>query len=221
MHGASKDALQYIQNKIEIEMNSVTDNPLIFAEKNKVISGGNFHGQPIALAMDFLSIAVAELANISERRIERLVNPQLNEMLPPFLTQYGGTDSGFMIAQYAAASLVSENKSLAHPASVDSIPSSGNQEDHVSMGTIAARKAAKIVENAYHVIAIELLCGSQGADYRGAQNLGMGTRWIYATCRQSVPFLDHDRVLYTDFQKIVGFMKDLKVLTEMKQHLVN
>ncbi|MBU8879709.1 histidine ammonia-lyase [Bacillus sp. FJAT-29790] len=217
VHGATRDALNYIHDKIVIEINSVTDNPLIFAEKNKVISGGNFHGQPIALVMDFLSIAVAELANISERRIERLVNPQLNDNLPPFLTKYGGTNSGFMIAQYAAASLVSENKSLAHPASVDSIPSSANQEDHVSMGTIAARKAAKIVENCRSVISIELLCGVQAADYRGAHHLGDGTKWVYSTCRKYVPFLDTDRVLYKDFQKAADFMKNIDVLREMEE----
>ncbi|WP_163860125.1 histidine ammonia-lyase [Paenibacillus elgii] len=219
VHGASADALQYIHDKLLIEMNSVTDNPLIFTEQEKVISGGNFHGQPIALAMDFLSIAVAELANISERRIERLVNPQLSGGLPPFLTKYGGTNSGFMIAQYAAASLVSENKSLAHPASVDSIPSSANQEDHVSMGTIGARKAAKIVENAYNVVAIELLCGSQAADYRGADGLGKGTAWVYAECRKQVPFLDEDRVMYTDFRKAVHMMKDAAVLKDMTETL--
>ena len=134
VHGASRDALAYIAGKLEIEINSATDNPLIFADEERVISGGNFHGQPIALAMDHLSISAAELANIAERRIERLVNPYLNEGLPPFLTRNGGLQSGFMIAQYTAAAVVSENKSLSHPASVDSIPSSGNQEDHVSIG---------------------------------------------------------------------------------------
>lgn len=140
VHGASWQALDYVKEKLEIEMNAATDNPLIFEEGKLVISGGNFHGQPIAFAMDFMKIAVAELANISERRIERLVNPQLND-LPPFLSPEPGLQSGAMIMQYAAASLVSENKTLAHPASVDSIPSSANQEDHVSMGTIASRHA--------------------------------------------------------------------------------
>ncbi|MCM3766899.1 histidine ammonia-lyase [Neobacillus niacini] len=216
VHGATRDALDYVESKLVVEINAVTDNPLIFADQDKVISGGNFHGQPIALVMDFLSIAVAELANISERRIERLVNPQLNGGLPPFLTQHGGTNSGFMIAQYAAASLVSENKSLAHPASVDSIPSSANQEDHVSMGTIAARKAAKIIENVRSVIGIELLCGAEAADYRGAEKLGEGTKWVYKVCRDHVPFLDKDRIMYKDFQKAENFMKDLDILTEMK-----
>ncbi|HAS91379.1 MAG TPA: histidine ammonia-lyase, partial [Clostridiales bacterium] len=137
VHGASKDAINYVKEKIEIEINSVTDNPIIFPETNEGISGGNFHGQPMALSLDFLGIALSELANISERRIERLVNPTLSG-LPAFLVEHGGLNSGFMIVQYSAAALVSENKILAHPASVDSIPSSANQEDHVSMGTIAA-----------------------------------------------------------------------------------
>ncbi|MDQ0889719.1 histidine ammonia-lyase [Paenibacillus sp. V4I9] len=215
VHGASRDALSYVVEKIEVEINSVTDNPLIFEEQERVISGGNFHGQPIALAMDFLSICMSELANISERRIERLVNPQLNGDLPPFLTKHGGLQSGFMIAQYAAASVVSENKSLAHPASVDSIPSSGNQEDHVSMGTIGARKAKQIVENAYSVIAIELLCASQAIDYRNPELLGNGTKWIYAKCREQVPFLEKDRVLSYDIKKITSMLQETDVAAEL------
>ncbi|HBC31810.1 MAG TPA: histidine ammonia-lyase, partial [Clostridiales bacterium] len=140
VHGASKDAVNYVKEKVEIEINSVTDNPIIFPETKEGISGGNFHGQPMALSFDFLGIALSELADISERRIERLVNPTLSG-LPAFLVEHGGLNSGFMIVQYSAAALVSENKILSHPASVDSIPSSANQEDHVSMGTIAARKA--------------------------------------------------------------------------------
>lgn len=146
VHGASLRALRHVQETLEIEMNAVTDNPLLFPDENAVYSGGNFHGQPIALAMDYLKIAVAELANIAERRTERLVNPQLNEGLPAFLAPDAGQSSGLMILQYVSASLVSENKVLAHPASVDSIPSSGNQEDHVSMGTTSARQANQIVE---------------------------------------------------------------------------
>lgn len=215
VHGASRDALAYIAEKLLIEINSATDNPLIFADEERVISGGNFHGQPIALPMDHLSISAAELANIAERRIERLVNPHLNEGLPPFLTTNGGLQSGFMIAQYAAASVVSENKSLAHPASVDSIPSSGNQEDHVSMGTIGARKAKQIVDNAYAVLAIELLCGAQAIDFRDPQLLGKGTKWLYERCRELVPFLDEDRVLSNDFAKIADWMKEAGVLEEL------
>ncbi|MNO19745.1 Histidine ammonia-lyase [compost metagenome] len=215
VHGASRDALAYIAGKLEIEINSATDNPLIFADEEKVISGGNFHGQPIALPMDHLSISAAELANISERRIERMVNPHLNDGLPPFLTKNGGLESGFMIAQYAAAAVVSENKSLAHPASVDSIPSSGNQEDHVSMGTIGARKAKQIVDNAYAVLAIELLCGTQAIDYRNPQLLGQGTQWLYDHCRELVSFVDADRVLSGDFATIAEWMKEPCVLEEL------
>ncbi|RUS46202.1 histidine ammonia-lyase [Cohnella sp. AR92] len=215
VHGASRDAVAYVEEKLEIEINSATDNPLIFADEDRVISGGNFHGQPIALAMDHLAIGAAELANIAERRLERLVNPHLNEQLPPFLTENGGVESGFMIAQYAAAAVVSENKSLAHPASVDSIPSSGNQEDHVSMGTIGARKARQIVDNAYHVLAIELLCGAQAADFRNPALLGEGTGWLYRSVRERVPFVDRDRALSGDFRVIAEWMKATDSLDDL------
>ncbi|KXG77179.1 histidine ammonia-lyase [Thermotalea metallivorans] len=200
IHGASRDALDYVINKINIEINAATDNPLIFAEDQTVISGGNFHGQPMALAFDFLGIALAELANVSERRIERLVNPQLSG-LPAFLTEKGGLHSGFMIAQYAAAALVSENKVLAHPASVDSIPSSANQEDHVSMGTIAARKAREILLNTTNVLAIELMAAAQAIDFRGAEGLGKGTRVAYDKIREQVATLHEDRIMYVDINK--------------------
>jgi histidine ammonia-lyase len=164
VHGASRQAFDHARQVLEIEINAATDNPLIFPDA--VLSGGNFHGQPIALVMDYVATALAELANISERRTERLVNPALSNDLPAFLTLKGGLNSGFMVAQYTAAALVSENKSLAHPASVDSIPTSANQEDHVSMGTIAARKAYAIMQHLQTVLAIELLCGAQGIDLR-------------------------------------------------------
>ncbi|HET7838989.1 MAG TPA: histidine ammonia-lyase, partial [Rectinemataceae bacterium] len=166
VHGASRDAIEYCSGIVSRELNAVTDNPIIFPDGD-IISGGNFHGQSVALAMDFLGIALAELANISERRIERLVNPSLSNGLPAFLSSNGGLNSGFMIMQYTAASLVSENKVLAHPASVDSIPSSANQEDHVSMGTIAARKARSILDNLRRVLAIEVLSACQAVDLRG------------------------------------------------------
>ncbi len=197
IHGASRDAIAYVEAKLEIEMNAATDNPLIFTEEQQVISGGNFHGQPMALAFDFLGIAIAELANVSERRIERLVNPQLSG-LPAFLTAKGGLNSGFMIAQYSAASLVSENKVLAHPASVDSIPSSANQEDHVSMGTIAARKAREIYFNASNVLAIELLSAAQAIDFYKDVKLGKGTTEAYRTIREKVTTLEEDRIMYID-----------------------
>ena len=164
VHGASRQAFTHARSVIEVEINSATDNPLVF--EDAVLSGGNFHGQPIAIVMDYVALALAELANISERRTERLVNPALSNGLPTFLTLRGGLNSGLMVAQYTAAALVSENKPLAHPASVDSIPTSANQEDHVSMGTIAARKAHAILINLRKVLAIELLCSCQGLDFR-------------------------------------------------------
>lgn len=200
VHGASKDAINYVKEKVEIEINSVTDNPIIFPETLEGISGGNFHGQPMALSFDFLAIALAELANISERRLERLVNPALSG-LPAFLVEHGGLNSGFMIVQYSAAALVSENKVLAHPASVDSIPSSANQEDHVSMGTIASRKAREILENARRVIAMEIMCACQGIDLRGNKGLGKGTAPVYEAIRKVVPMLTEDRPLYEDINR--------------------
>jgi histidine ammonia-lyase len=200
VHGASKDAINYVKEKVEIEINSVTDNPIIFPETLEGISGGNFHGQPMALSFDFLAIALAELANISERRLERLVNPALSG-LPAFLVEHGGLNSGFMIVQYSAAALVSENKVLAHPASVDSIPSSANQEDHVSMGTIASRKAREILENARRVIAMEIMCACQGIDLRGNKGLGKGTAPVYEALRKVVPMLTEDRPLYEDINR--------------------
>ena len=205
IHGASKDAIDFVLDKVNIEINSVTDNPIILPEDNLAISGGNFHGQPMALPFDFLGIALAEIANSSERRIERLVNPALND-LPAFLTSKGGLHSGFMIAQYAAAALVSENKILAHPASVDSIPSSANQEDHVSMGTIAARKAKEILKNAQNVIAIELLAGAQGVDFKDPSKLGVGTRIAYDLVRNLVPHLDDDREMYKDMNLVYNLI---------------
>ncbi|MGL5346039.1 MAG: histidine ammonia-lyase [Peptostreptococcaceae bacterium] len=198
IHGASKDAIEYVKNKINIEINSATDNPIIFPEVEEIISGGNFHGQPMALSFDFLGIALAEIANISERRLEKLVNPALSHGLPAFLVNKGGLNSGFMIVQYSAASLVSENKVLAHPASVDSIPSSANQEDHVSMGTIAARKAREIMENARKVLAMEILGAVQAIDLRGVKKLGIGTEAAYKVVREYTPFVDKDRVMYKD-----------------------
>ncbi|MDR2183191.1 MAG: histidine ammonia-lyase [Clostridiales bacterium] len=202
IHGASKDALCYVEQKLLVEINSVTDNPIILPDEDAAISSGNFHGQPMALAFDFLGIALSEIANVSERRIERLVNPVLSG-LPAFLTQNGGLNSGYMIAQYSAASLVSENKVLAHPASVDSIASSAGQEDHVSMGTIAARKAAEILFNAKRVVGIELAAACQAIDLGdNDKTLGKGTGAAYDIIRKVVPKLEDDRELYVDFEKM-------------------
>jgi histidine ammonia-lyase len=203
--GASLDTIRYVQSVIETEINSATDNPLVFADDGSVVSGGNFHGQPIALAMDFLGIALSELANISERRTNRLVNPHLSN-LPAFLTTEGGLESGMMIAQYTAAALVSENKVLAHPASVDSIPTSADQEDHVSMGTIAARKATSILENVKNVIAIEYMCSAQGVDLLAPLKASEPLEAAKSAIRKVVSKLEDDRSLSPDIEKIRGLM---------------
>ena len=208
VHGASWQVIGYVKEKLEIEMNAATDNPLIFDEGESVISGGNFHGQPIAFAMDFLKIGIAELANISERRIERLVNPQLND-LPPFLSAQPGLQSGAMIMQYCGASLVSENKTLAHPASVDSIPSSANQEDHVSMGTIAARHAYQIIQNTWRVLAIECIVAMQGVEYRGVEKMAPLTRGFYDMARKIVPSIKTDRVFSKDIEECAAWLKSV------------
>lgn len=217
IHGASKDAVNYVIDKINIEINSVTDNPLIFPEDEAAISGGNFHGQPMALPFDFLGIALSEIANSSERRTERLVNPQLSNGLPAFLTPKGGLHSGFMIAQYAAAALVSENKVLAHPASVDSIPSSANQEDHVSMGTIAARKARDILENASNVVAIEILSAAQGIEFKDPSRLGKGTKPAYELVRAEVTKLVDDRPMYVDINKVAALVKSHAIVKAVEE----
>ncbi len=211
VHGASWDAFAYVDRVIRVEMNSSTENPLIFPESGEFLSGGNFHGQPLALACDFLGIAIAELANISERRIERLVNPQLSG-LPAFLVEDGGLNSGFMIAQYAAASLVSENKVIAHPASVDSIPTSANKEDHVSMGAVAARKCRDIVDNVEEVVAIELLCGAQGIDLFTNLKAGDGTMAAYETIREVVDYMKEDRFLSADIAKVKALLRSGKIV---------
>jgi histidine ammonia-lyase len=207
VHGASKEAIGYARKVIETEMNSSTSNPLIFPETKDFLLGGNFHGQPVALALDFLCMAVSEMASISERRVERLVNPFLSG-LPAFLVNHGGLNSGFMIAQYTAASLVSENKILSHPACVDSIPTSANKEDHVSMGTISARKAREIVKNSENVLAIELLCAAQALDLFTNMKPGQGTLAAYRAIRKAVPHLDRDRMLSPDIEKIVRLIKE-------------
>lgn len=218
VHGAGRDALAYVDNVLQIEMNSVTDNPLLFPEDGAVISGGNFHGQPLALALDFLAIAGAEWASISERRIERLENGALSG-LPPFLTGRGGLNSGMMIAQYTAAALVSENKVLAHPAAVDSIPTSANQEDHVSMGSIAARKAAKIATNLAHVLAIEIMAAAQGIDFLKPLQPGRGTAAAYNAIREFVPRLDQDRVLYPDIESLTELIVSGRLLARVEAEI--
>jgi len=202
VHGASRDAIEYVARVVETEVNSATDNPLIFPETNESFSVGNFHGQPVALAMDFLGLAVAELGNISERRTAKLLDRVHNCGLPAFLAGDGGVESGLMIEQYTAAALVSENKVLIHPASGDSIPTSANQEDHVSMGTIAARQAREIIRNVERVLAIEIHCAYEALGFR-SQRPGSGTRKALEMLRTEIPPLNGDRPLSHDIDHIV------------------
>lgn len=216
IHGASKDAIDYVCSRVAIEINSANDNPLIFPDTEEHIEGGNFHGQPMALAMDFMSIALSELANVSERRVERLVNGALSG-LPRFLAKNGGLNSGMMIAQYTAASLVSENKVLAHPASVDSIPTSANQEDHNSMGSIAAQKCYKIMKNLEAVLAIELMTAAQAIEFLLPLKCGKGTAVAYDKVRSVIPPADVDRFLYPDLQKVISLIRDRSLLTAVEK----
>ncbi len=218
IHGASKDAVAHAVNVIDIEINATTTNPLVFPETGELLLGGNFHGQPVAMAADYLSIGLAELGSVSERRIERLVNPQLSG-LPAFLVKNEGLNSGYMIGQYAAAALVSENKVLAHPACVDSIPTSANKEDHVSMGTIAVRQAREILSNVEHIVAIELLCAAQALDLLNAEkNMqpGRGTAAAYRIVRSRVPYLEEDRELYADIENIVALIRSDEIVSAVE-----
>ena len=217
VHGAIRDALAYIQEKVSIELNAVTDNPLLFPEDEAVISGGNFHGEPMALPFDFLGIACAEIASISERRTERMGNAAPSNGLTRFLTTDGGINSGFMIVQYSAASMASENKVLAHPACVDSIPSSANQEDFVSMGTTAARKAGTILQNTLSVLAFELLTACQAVDIRrqvgdfGAGLSPVGEA-VFSHVREKVAFMAVDRELWPDIQAVEAMVRSGELL---------
>ncbi|GAC1444593.1 MAG: histidine ammonia-lyase [Chloroflexota bacterium] len=210
VHGAARDALRYVSGVVEIEINSVTDNPLIFPDDNDVISCGNFHGEPLAIALDVAAIALAELANISERRIEAMLDPHFSE-LPPFLTMHGGVDSGYMVSQYTAAALVSENKVLAHPASVDSIPTSANQEDHVSMGATSALKAEQVLRNVESVLTIEPLCAAEGLDYRRPLRSSPALEAVHSVIRSEVSHLDGDRPLYPDIERVTRMVSNGRI----------
>ena len=218
VHGACRDAVLYAEWLLKLELNAVTDNPLIFVDGDNidVISGGNFHGEPLALAFDYLTIALTELGNISERRIMRLTDEASNaHILPPFLTECGGLNSGFMIIQYTAAALCTENKVLAHPASVDTIPSSANVEDHVSMGATGALKLRQVAENLETILSLELMCAAQGVDFRkkvlGAdKKLGNGTREIYNRIRSVVPFIEKDEYLKDHIESVRAIVAAIK-----------
>ncbi len=208
VHGAVCGALQHVREIIETETGSATDNPLVFVETGDLISGGNFHGAPLSLCLDYAAIALTDLGGISERRVDRLVNPDLNEGLPPFLCAHAGTSSGFMIAQVTAVALLSECKVLAHPASVDNLPTSGGKEDHVSMGMTAAIKLRRIVDNLEHIIAIELMAAAEGLEYRAPLRPGRGVRRAFEIVRQHVPRLQGDRALSSDIQSLAQVIRE-------------
>ncbi|HSL12048.1 MAG TPA: histidine ammonia-lyase [Actinomycetota bacterium] len=208
VHGATRDAIARAGETLTIEVNAVSDNPIVFADDDEVRSGGNFHGMPVALVLDALAAALVPLASISERRLYRLLDPTLSNGLPPFLVPESGLNSGFMLVQYTAASLVSESKSLAHPASVDSIPSSAGQEDHVSMGMTSARHAREIVGNAETVVALEALAAAQALDLRAPTEPGAATKAVHDALRSRVPFVEHDRGFAGDIERAVELVRD-------------
>lgn len=201
VHGAVRDAIAHVKQTLLVELNSVTDNPLVFPERGEILSGGNFHGQPLGLVLDYLAIAMTELGSIAERRIERLTNPEYGD-LPPFLSPKPGLRSGFMLAQVTAAALASENKVLSHPASVDSIPTSGNQEDHVSMGMGAALKLGQILDHVERILAIELLCAAQGVEFHRPLQPGAGSRLALREVRRVAPRLEEDRPPAPDIERV-------------------
>jgi histidine ammonia-lyase len=202
VHGASRDLLRYAEETIAVELNSATDNPLVLVEQGELVSNGNFHGQPLAFALDTMAIGIAEFASISERRVERLVNPSLSDGLPAFLTPDGGLNSGFMIPQYVSAALVSENKVLCHPASVDSIPTSAGQEDHVPMGNASALKCWAVLGNVERALAIELLSGTQGVEFLAPLEPGAGVRAAHDFIRTLSPAVQEDRPLASDIEAV-------------------
>src|SRR3954447_9991140 len=216
VHGASRDLLDYVEGTVAVELNAATDNPLVLVDDELLVSNGNFHGQPLAFALDALAMATSELANISERRVERLVNPNLSDGLPAFLTSDGGLNSGFMIPQYVAASLVSENKSLCHPASVDSIPTSAGQEDHVSMGNASALKAWQVVSNSERALAIELLAAAQAVEFLAPLEPGRGAAATHEFVRALSPRLRDDRPLGPDIEAVADAIRDGSLLAAVE-----
>ena len=219
VHGASRDLLDYCDYTVSVELNAATDNPLVLVEQDALVSNGNFHGQPLAFALDALAMAAAELASISERRVERLVNPNLSDGLPAFLTSDGGLNSGFMIPQYVAASLVSENKVLCHPASVDSIPTSAGQEDHVSMGNAGGLKAWQVLANCERGLAIELLAGAQAVEFLAPLEPGPGVRATRAAVRELSPRLRDDRSLAADIEAVATAIRDGSILAAAEREI--
>jgi histidine ammonia-lyase len=219
VHGASRDLLDYVWYTVSAELNAATDNPLVLVQDEMLVSNGNFHGQPLAFALDALAMAVSELASISERRVERLVNPNLSDGLPAFLTAEGGLNSGFMIPQYVAAALVSENKSLCHPASVDSIPTSAGQEDHVSMGNASGLKAWVVLGNAERAVAIELLAGAQGVEFLAPLEPGVGAAATRRAVRELSSRLVEDRPLSAEIELVAAAIRDGSLVASIEREI--
>jgi histidine ammonia-lyase len=219
VHGACRDLLDYVESTVVIELNAATDNPLVLVDENEIVSAGNFHGQPLAFALDALAMGVAELASISERRVERMVNPTLSEGLPPFLVEEGGLNSGFMILQYVAAALVSENKVLAHPASVDSIPTSAGQEDHVSMGNAAGIKALQVLDNGERALAIELLAGTQAIEFLAPLRPGAGVSAVHDFVRTLSERVTEDRSLSADIERVAEAIRSGAVVAAAEREI--
>lgn len=219
VHGACRDLVDYVAATVNVELNAATDNPLVLVDEGEIVSAGNFHGQPLAFALDALAMAVSELASISERRVERLVNPNLSEGLPPFLVEEGGLNSGFMIPQYVAAALVSENKVLAHPASVDSIPTSAGQEDHVSMGNAAGLKALQVLANAERTLAIELLAGAQAIEFLAPLQPGEGVRAVHDAVRERSGRLLEDRSLSADVERVAAAVRSGEIVAAAEREI--
>jgi histidine ammonia-lyase len=219
VHGASRDLLSHVEATVAVEVNAATDNPLVLVDEGIVVSNGNFHGQPLGFGLDVLAMAVSEFASISERRVERLVNPSLSEGLPPFLTVEGGLNSGFMIPQYVAASLVSESKSLCHPASVDSIPTSAGQEDHVSMGNASGLKALQVLANSERALAIELLAGAQAIEFLAPLEPGPGVRATHDAVRELSERLRDDRSLAPDIERVAAAVRDGSIVAAVEAEI--
>jgi histidine ammonia-lyase len=218
VHGACRQTLQHASEVISLELNAVTDNPLIFVESGEVISGGNFHGEALALCMDYLAMGVAEICNISERRIEKMMNPTFSD-LPAFLTVSSGLNSGLMIAHVTAAALVSENKGLCHPASVDSVPTSTDKEDHVSMGVTAGRKLHEVIDNAKSVLAIELLCNTQAIDFQRPLKSSNALEEVHQLIRKHVNKIEDDRIFFKDINNIIKLINSGEIVLAAEKHV--
>jgi len=219
VHGACREGVGFGEAMFTRELGAVVDNPIVFADRDEVVSAGNFHGQPLALALDVMTIAITGLSSISERRTDRLLDPERSSGLPAFLSPRPGVNAGYMLTQYTAAALVAENRVLSHPASVDSIPTSGSQEDHVSMGWGAGRKLWEVLENAAYVVAVEILCAVQGIDYRAPLSPGVGTRLAASAVRRKVPPLEEDREVATETEAVAKMIEGGELVAAVENGL--